>query len=300
MVLANVEMPIPLNAGMREQDQLDKRASLFRETPSQTAMRWIMGTAYACHPKRIADLPYLWWGILADLARGGTRVPDSAAIHPRPDTFGGVVRGICPETILAAARRGFFPWCHFGPLKWWTRSQRMVLFSGEQHIPKRLAREMRKTTRRVTFDQAFDEVVKSCAGHRKGRPAGLTWITPQIMRLYSELFDLGHAHSFEVWSADGKLIGGGYGLSVGRVFYGESQFSLETNTSKMGFVTLNHHLAKWGYVVNDGKDYTGVIGSLGFRAIPRAEYEAILAEHGHTGDKPGPWTVEDDLATIAS
>lgn len=299
-MLANVEMPIPLNAGMRDQDQLDKRASLFRETPSQIAMRWIMGTAYACHPKRIADLPYLWWGMLADLARGGTRVPDPAAIHPRPDTFGGVVRGICPVTILAAARRGFFPWCHLGPLKWWTRSERMVLFSGEQHIPKRLAREMRKTAYRVTFDQAFDEVIKACAGHRKGRPTGLTWITPQIMRLYSELFDLGHAHSFEVWSADGRLVGGGYGVSVGRVFYGESQFSLETNTSKMGFVTLNHHLAKWGYVLNDGKDYTSVIGSLGFRPIPRAEFEAILAEHGQGGDKPGPWTVEDDLATIAS
>jgi leucyl/phenylalanyl-tRNA--protein transferase len=67
----------------------------------------------------------------------------------------------------------------------------------------------------------------------------------------------------------------------------------------MGFVTLNHHLAKWGYVLNDGKDYTAVIDSLGFRPIPRSEFEAILAEHGHGGDKPGPWIVEDDLATIA-
>lgn len=293
-------MPVPVGiAAESAGGERDRRAELFRETPSQTAMRWLMGTAYACHPKRISNLPYLLWWSLADMARGGTVVPDPARTHRRPDIFAGIVRNASPESVRAAGRLGFFPWCHLGPLKWWTRSQRMVLFSGEQHIPKRLAREMRKTTHRVTFDQAFDEVIKACAGYRKGRPTGLTWITPQIMRLYAELFDQGHAHSFEVWSEDGRLIGGGYGLSVGRVFYGESQFSLESNTSKMGFVTLNHHLAKWGYVLCDGKDYTAVIDSMGFRPIPRAEFEAILAEHAHDGDKPGPWVVEDDLKTIA-
>lgn len=294
-------MPVPVGlAAASARDEEDKRAALFRETPSEMVRRWLMGTAYACHPKRAADLPYLWWWSLVDIARGGTVVPDPARSHPRPDTFAGIARNVAPETVRAAARLGFFPWCHLGPLKWWTRAQRMVLFPGEQHIPKRLAREMRKTTHRVTFDQAFDDVIKACAGYRKGRPTGLTWITPRIMRLYAELFDQGHAHSFEVWSADGRLIGGGYGLSVGRVFYSESQFSLESNTSKMGFVTLNHHLAKWGYVLNDGKDYTAVIDSLGFRPIARTEFEAILAAHGHSGDMPGPWIVEDDLATIAA
>jgi leucyl/phenylalanyl-tRNA--protein transferase len=293
-------MPVPVRiAAAHADERRGARPELFRETPSETAMRWIMGTAYACHPKRASDLPFLLGHMGADLARGGTVVPDPERTYSRPDTFAGVARDICPETILAAARLGFFPWCHLGPLKWWTRSERVVLFSGEQHIPKRLRREMRKTDYRVTFDLAFDEVIKACAGHRKGRPPGLTWVTPRIMRLYSELFDMGHAHSFEVWSADGRLVGGGYGLSVGRIFFGESQFSVETNTSKMGFVTLNHHLAKWGYVLNDGKDYTAVIDAMGFRAIPRAEFEAILAEHGHGGDKPGPWIVEDDLATIA-
>ena len=74
------------------------------------------------------------------------------------------------------------------------------------------------------------------------------------MRLYAALHDQGHAHSFEVWSADGALVGGGYGIAVGRVFFTELQFSRESNTSKMGFATLNHHLAKWGFLVNDGKD----------------------------------------------
>jgi leucyl/phenylalanyl-tRNA--protein transferase len=158
---------------------------------------------------------------------------------------------------------------------------------------------MKKTDYRVTFDSAFDEVIKACAGRRKGRPSGLTWITPRIMHLYAELHDRGHAHSFEVWSADGRLVGGGYGLGVGRIFYTESQFSLESNTSKMGFASFNHHLAKWGFVLNDGKDFTPTIDAMGFRAIPRAEFEALLAQHAHGSGKTGPWTVESDLATIA-
>ncbi len=297
--MANVEMPIPAPMAAQHAAHSD-RARLFRETPSETALRWIMGTAYACHPKRVSDLPFLLWWMLADVARGGTVVPDPAATHARPDTFAGVARNISPETVLAAARLGFFPWCHLGPLKWWTRQNRMVLFLGERHIAKRLKRDMKKSPYRVTFDKAFDEVIKACAGPRKGRPRGLTWITPQIMRLYSALHDQGHAHSFEVWSADGRLVGGGYGLSVGRIFFTESQFSHESNTSKMGFATLNHHLAKWGYVLNDGKDFTTTIDAMGFRAIPRAEFEVLLAEHAHAGGKPNPWSVEADLATVAA
>jgi leucyl/phenylalanyl-tRNA--protein transferase len=300
--LANVEMPIGAPLAVRPAAaRPGERRGLFRETPSETALRWIMGTAYACHPKRVADLPFLLGHMAADLARGGTIVPDPARTHPRPDTFAGVARNVTPETVLAAARLGFFPWCHIGPLKWWTRANRMVLFLNEQHMAKRLRRDMRKSPYRVTFDAAFDEVIKACAGPRKGRPRGLTWITPQIMRLYAALHDQGHVHSFEVWSPDGELVGGGYGLAVGRIFFTESQFSRASNTSKMGFATLNHHLAKWGYVLNDGKDFTPTIDAMGFRAIARAEFEALLEEHAQSGGNTmGRWSVEADLATVAA
>jgi leucyl/phenylalanyl-tRNA--protein transferase len=175
----------------------------------------------------------------------------------------------------------------------------MVLFFDEHHIAKRLRRDMRKSPYRVTFDGAFEEVIHACAGRRSYNRHALTWITPQIMRLYTDLFDQGHAHSFEVWNADGELVGGGYGLATGRVFFTESQFSLEPNTSKMGFAVLNYHLAKWGYVLNDGKDWTPTIDAMGFRLIPRAEFEAILRENASSGGRNGKWAIEADLAEVA-
>jgi leucyl/phenylalanyl-tRNA--protein transferase len=279
------------------------RAQLFRETWNTWAQRWVLGTAYALVPSRLAAFPHLVLNTLIDAAKGGTRIPDPARTKPIPETFGGVCRDISADTVLAAGRAGFFPWYHCGPLKWWTREQRMVLFFGEHHIAKRLRRDMKKAPYRVTFDQAFEEVIAACAGHRSYNKHSLTWITPRIMRLYAELFDQGHAHSFEVWDSEGKLVGGGYGLSMGRVFCTESQFSLAPNTSKMGFAVLNYHLAKWGYVVNDGKDFTPTIEPMGFRLIPRADYEAILRESteiGEMGAPVGRWSVEADLATVSS
>lgn len=277
-----------------------RRRRLFVETPRAKALRWLMGTAYALHPRRIADVPPLLRAMALDALRGGTRLPTSATTQARPDSFAGLCRELTPDRIVSAARRGYFPWAHVGPLKWWTRKERMVLFLGEQHIAKRLRREMRKTQYRFTFDTAFDEVIKACAEPRKGRPPGLTWLTPRMMHLYASLHDLGIAHSFEVWSGDGELIGGGYGLAIGRVFVTESQFSRASNTSKMGFASLNWHLAKWGYVLNDGKSFTPTIDAMGFRHVPRSEFEAILAEEAHTSPRAHVFAVEDDLAAIAA
>ena len=281
----------------------ERRAALFRESWNGWAQRWILGAAYALKPDRIHDTPHLVYRAALDLVRGGTHIPERGRTWSRPDTFGGVCRAISPETVLAAARAGFFPWCHCGPLKWWTREKRMVLFFNEYHIAKRLRRDMKKAPYRVTFDQAFEEVIAACAGHRSYNRHSLTWITPKIMALYTELFDQGHAHSFEVWDADGKLVGGGYGLAAGPVFMTESQFSLAPNTSKMGFAVLNYHLAKWGFLANDGKDFTPTIDAMGFRAIPRAEFDALLdnrdAEAKMTA-KTGRWNVETDMATVAA
>src|SRR5262245_37302548 len=92
----------------------------FHETWTAMAQRWLLGSLYALQPKRIASVPHLLWHVARDLARGGTRVPDQARTSARPDTFGGVCKDIEWDTVLAAARLGFFPWAHCGPLKWWT------------------------------------------------------------------------------------------------------------------------------------------------------------------------------------
>jgi leucyl/phenylalanyl-tRNA---protein transferase len=277
-----------------------QRDARFEEKWMATAHRWFFGTLYALQPKRIASVPYLLWHVTRDLLRGGTHVPDPARTYSRPDTFGGICKNPTADTVLAAARLGFFPWCHFGPLKWWTRKERMVLFFDEHHISKRLRRDMRKTTLRVTFDHAFEDVIRACAGHRSYNRHSLTWITPEIMRLYTDLHLRGHAHSFEVWNVYGELVGGGYGLSIGRVFVTESQFSHEPNTSKMGFALFNYHLAKWGYVLNDGKDFTPTINAMGFRLIPRAEFETIMSEHAQEGGRTGKWSVDATLAEVAA
>ncbi len=271
----------------------------FHEPLANRVSRWALGIAYACQPKRAADLPRLVLWMLVDVARGGTRVPDQSQTRTRPDTFGGVCRELSPDTILAAARLGFFPWCHVGPLKWWTRRERMVMHPAQFHVSKTTKRLMKKNTYRVTFDTAFDEVIKACSGRRKNRPFQLTWITPKIMRLYSELHAMGHAHSFEVWNATGELVGGGYGLSIGRTFVTESMFSHETDTSKMGFASLNYHLAKWGYVLNDGKDWNSSLDAAGLKLMPRAEFEGILAEYAQDASPTVSWSVEADLTTIA-
>ena len=276
-------------------------ARVYREGLTGLVSRWIYGLAYSLTPGRAGGIPALVWNVCRDIVRGGTAVPDQNRTS-LPDTFGGVCRKPSAETVLAAARLGFFPWCHIGPLKWWTRRQRMVLFFKEHHISKRLRRDMRKAKYRVTFDEAFEQVIVACAGRRSYNFHSLTWITPRIMRLYTDLYDQGHAHSFEVWSEDGRLVGGGYGLSVGRVFVTESQFSLEPNTSKMGFAVLNYHLAKWGYALNDGKDFTPTIEAMGFRLISRQVFEDVLARNtavAETGAPVGRWHAEAGLAEVA-
>ncbi len=277
-----------------------KLADLFRETLTQTALRWAYGIAYACHPKRAATLPHLIAATLADLARGGTRIPNPNTPAARPDTFAGVVRALTPETYLSALRIGFFPWCHCGPLKWWTREKRMVLFFGDHKLEKRTLREMKKGSYRFTFDTAFDAVVAQCAAPRDYNRHSLTWITPRFKRLYSELHKRGHAHSFEIWNGDGALVGGGFGVSVGRVFYSDSLFSHERDVSKIASSALYYHLAKWDYAMCDGRDYTAMQAAMGYREIPRAEHEAVLRDAAHAGGKSGRWTAEADLATAAN
>lgn len=276
-----------------------RRARLFRETARQRLTRWVLGAAYVAQPKRIAALPAVLGETLRGLVGAGRDLPDPEMARTAPDGLCGVAHDLSVPTLLAAYRRGLYPFSHVGAPKWWATSERSVLAPAQAHLGKNLRRALRKAEYTVTFDRAFEEVMAACAEPRSGRPS-LTWITPRIMRAYAAMFDAGHAHSFEVWDKEGTLVGGGYGVALGRVFFTESQFSRVRDGSKYGFASLNHHLAAWGYVANDGKDHKGYLAEFGFAPIPRATFHALLAEHAGAGGKAGRWSAEIPLAETAA
>jgi leucyl/phenylalanyl-tRNA--protein transferase len=287
---------VPSPAGGISETAL-RRRSLFRETPLARGERIFFGLVWALHPKhfaRLFDVGRAWMRrllgmqvALYDLVR-----------QPQAGEILGIADELSVPVLVMAYVAGLFPHSHVGTPKWLSPTQRCVLFFNNLHISKRLRRLMRQGRYTVTFDRDFEGVIKACAGRREGQHH-ITWITPRIMHAYAELFDAGHAHSFEVWNEEGKLVGGGYGVAVGRIFTTESQFSQEPNTSKLGFTVLNWHLAKWGYLLNDGKGATPTILDMGFRLIPRAEFLALLEQNAAEGGKPGRWSVEAAPEVVA-
>ena len=278
------------------------RAAHFREPHLRRLQRIAYGIAYLIQPKRIAALPTLSRAILSSVVRGGVEQPTAADVHQSPAGFAGVIAKPTPQSLLAAHREGFFPQAHMGPQKWWTREQRYVQFLNERRIPKTVRYEMRKAKLTLTFDQAFDAVIAACAEPRPGRPK-LTWITPDIMHLYARLHDAGHAHSFEMWDETGALVGGGYGVAIGRIFVTESLFSRVPSASKMGLQFLNFHLGAWGFILNDVKDEAPHFTGVGSRHIPGTEYAALLTELARATLPGNPkvvaWTPHANLAEIA-
>lgn len=276
----------------------DRRSVLFHESIAAMAERWALGVAWALVPSRIGGVPSLLGICARELLAPDYALPDPERALNQPPGLAGIVHELSVPTLVSAYRRGLYPFAHVGPLKWWSPPQRSVLFFDELHIGKRLRRQMRQERYTVTFDRNFEAVLAACAGHRVGR-WHLTWITPKIMRAYAKLFDAGYAHSFEVWNTCGSLAGGGYGVAIGGAFVTESQFSRESNTSKIGFTVLNWHLARWGFAFNDGKLMTPTCQDMGFREIPRSDYLSRLDSAAHRPGKTGRWQVEADVKTVA-
>jgi leucyl/phenylalanyl-tRNA---protein transferase len=276
-----------------------RRDALFRESLADKAERWVLGTAYALMPKRIAGLPGLARLCFDEFLAPNYALPDPERALANPPGLAGIVHEFTLPVLLEAYRRGLYPLAHIEPLKWWSPPTRSLLFFDDMHIAKRLRRQLRQGRYTVTFDRDFDAVIAGCAGRRSGR-WHVTWITPKIMHVFAQAFDAGHAHSFEVWNEKGELAGGGYGVTVGNVFVTESQFSREPNTSKIGFTALNWHLARWGFAFNDGKVMTPTCDDMGFREIPRGEFLKRLTAAEKQPGKPGRWQVETDLTTVSN
>ncbi|MDP0587761.1 MAG: leucyl/phenylalanyl-tRNA--protein transferase [Candidatus Endonucleobacter bathymodioli] len=178
------------------------------------------------------------------------------------------------DTILHAYRKGIFPW--FGddePILWWSPDPRMVLQPQNIAISKSMKKMFIKNIFRIRFDSSFEQVVEQCAKPRSYTDQ--TWITKEMRQAYNTLHSSGYAHSAEAWEGD-ELVGGLYGVAIGKVFFGESMFSKKSNASKMAFISLCQHLQHWQFQLIDCQVYTPHLQSLGASTISRHAFVKLL------------------------
>jgi leucyl/phenylalanyl-tRNA--protein transferase len=195
---------------------------------------------------------------------------------------------LSPDRLLLAYRSGIFPWYSEGePILWWCPSPRMVIFPTEFRIPKRLARLVRKHTFSVTVDKAFSLVIKACAATDRRHEKG-TWITDDMIRAYCRLHELGYAHSVECWLGD-TLAGGLYGISLGGMFFGESMFSREPNSSKVALVHLVNKLQQRDFDLIDCQMKTRHLMQFGAREISGSDFQNILEESLSSSTSRDKW-----------
>ncbi len=176
---------------------------------------------------------------------------------------------LSPGRLLRAYAAGIFPWYNEPPILWWSPDPRMVLMPAELRINRSLAKAMRKDPFAITFDTAFPAVIRACGAPRPGQSG--TWITPDMVAAYEDLFLRGHAHSVEAWQ-DGVLAGGLYGIALGGAFFGESMFSRVSYASKIAFVHLVLRLRETGFSLIDCQVASDHMASLGARAIARRTF----------------------------
>lgn len=195
---------------------------------------------------------------------------------------------LSPERLVSAYESGIFPWYEEGqPILWWSPPKRMVLYPDQFKVSKSLKQSIRNKGFSWTVDTAFEEIIERCATvERKDQDS--TWITDAMNRAYVRLHTLGFAHSFEAWQA-GKLVGGLYGVSLGRVFFGESMFSTVSDASKYAFYQLCQFVLKHDISFIDCQLYTDHLASLGAVEIDRNQYMELLQEALAYPDLLGQW-----------
>ncbi len=192
-----------------------------------------------------------------------------------PDGLLAIGGDLAPERIINAYRHGIFPWFSPGqPILWWSPDPRAVLFPEQLKVSRSLRKTLNRGVFHVRFDTSFAQVIRACADTpRRGQPG--TWITPEMQQAYIKLHQLGYAHSAESWHGE-ELVGGLYGIRLGRVFFGESMFSRRTDASKVAFVHLVRKLQEEGVVLIDCQVTTDHLLSLGAEDIPRRRFVELL------------------------
>jgi leucyl/phenylalanyl-tRNA--protein transferase len=195
---------------------------------------------------------------------------------------------LSPGRLLSAYSQGIFPWYdERSPILWWCPDPRFVLIPSELVASRRLRREARRAAWSVTFDSAFEQVIRACGASSRTGQRG-TWITPEMVSAYCELHLLGFAHSVECWR-DGRLAGGLYGVSLGSAYFGESMFFRAPNASKVAFLRLVPALVDHGFTLIDCQQETEHLGTFGARSIPRDEFLDRLASEVESETWRGSW-----------
>ena len=221
--------------------------------------------------------------------------PADSALR-EPDGLLAVGGDLSPVRLLNAYRHGIFPWYGDGqPILWWSPDPRMVFRTDGVRLSSRFRRGLRRSHWQVRADTAFEAVIAACAESPRPGQDG-TWITAQMRAAYVHLNRLGHAHSVEVFDEDGTLVGGIYGVAVGRMFFGESMFSARTGGSKIALAALATRLHGWGWPVLDAQVENPHLLSLGAEHWPRARFLVEVERLAAGAGRIGPWT--GDFGTI--
>ncbi len=228
---------------------------------------------------------------LLDATPPSAPFPDPARAEQEPNgllAFGG---DLSPVRLLNAYRAGIFPWYGPGqPILWWSPDPRTVLYPERLRVTRSLHKSLRNGGFLASVDRAFEAVVEACAAPREGTQG--TWITPEMATAYARLAAAGHAHSVEVWR-DNELVGGLYGVALGRVFFGESMFSRVRDASKIALAHLVDRLLQAGFRLIDCQVASAHLTSLGAELIPRREFNRMLERWAMEADPPGAWTAPD-------
>ena len=204
------------------------------------------------------------------------RFPDPARSLADPDGLVAAGGDLSVPRLLAAYRRGIFPWYQDGqPILWWSPDPRAVLLPGAMHLSRSLRRTLRQNRYQVSVDQRFDEVIRLCAATRA---ASGTWITAEMIEAYRALHRLGYAHSVEAWHA-GELAGGLYGVALGAMIFGESMFSLRSDASKVALAKLMQVARQHDLALIDCQFSNAHLESLGSRCMPRREFLKLTARY---------------------
>jgi leucyl/phenylalanyl-tRNA--protein transferase len=206
-----------------------------------------------------------------------------------PDGLLAIGGDLSPVRLLNAYAGGVFPWFSEGqPLLWWSPDPRMVFRTDGVHLPARFRRSLRSSTWTLRADTCFGQVMEACAASPRPGQDG-TWITAAMVEAYVELHALGYAHSVEVFDGD-RLVGGIYGVAIGRMFFGESMFSAASGGSKVALAGLAHRLRDWGWPLIDAQVENDHLLRMGAEHWPRERFLALVRAQVNALEAPGTWT----------